>query len=353
MEIRDLVRRHSRDYNFIADARTGFTFRWGRTEDENPRVAPWPELVDISITNRCHKGCPGCYRDSRPDGSDMTQADWELTLNSLISPAWGPVFQVAFGGGEPTLHPALPRMMADCRSQGIVPNYTTNGSHLSEEVLEATARFAGAVAVSWHGGGGQSETLNAVRQFKEAQVEKVNIHFLLSNSTFAEALAILSDKSDWALDGVNAIVFLTAKPKGRCPSSEVLDYTAPAFAEFLALLHNPQCQTNLGIDPCLAPALIQHTDADLRDLDTCEGAFFSLFIDEQLNVKPCSFADDSFTYSLRSYSLDTIWGQLLEPYRQQTEALTQNYCTHCRGIGDCRGVCRFYPELYQCQISTP
>ena len=60
------------DYHFLADPESGITFRWGKTLDENPIFSPVPELADISISNRCSKGCSFCYKDSTPEGKQMS-----------------------------------------------------------------------------------------------------------------------------------------------------------------------------------------------------------------------------------------------------------------------------------------
>jgi len=99
------IRRHIDNYNFIADQETGMTFRWGKTFNDNPKFAPVPELVDISISNHCSKGCDFCYRDSKLNNSFMSLNDFEYILKKLKHPKYGNVFQVALGGGEPLEHP--------------------------------------------------------------------------------------------------------------------------------------------------------------------------------------------------------------------------------------------------------
>lgn len=77
------IRRHSEGYNFIADIETGVTMRWGKTFNDDPYKAPIPELVDISISNHCTKGCSFCYRDSVPNNLFMSLENYELAIKSL------------------------------------------------------------------------------------------------------------------------------------------------------------------------------------------------------------------------------------------------------------------------------
>lgn len=95
-----MLRRDIGDYHFIADHATGMTFRWGKDLNENPLFAPVPELVDISISNHCTKGCSFCYRNSGNNEQFMSVRDYVRILHLLNHPNYGNVFQVAIGGGE-------------------------------------------------------------------------------------------------------------------------------------------------------------------------------------------------------------------------------------------------------------
>ena len=39
-----MLRRHIGNYNFVGDAKTGITLRWGKTINDNPIFAPVPEI---------------------------------------------------------------------------------------------------------------------------------------------------------------------------------------------------------------------------------------------------------------------------------------------------------------------
>ena len=93
--------RYIGDYHFIADPDSGMTFRWGKTLDEDPIFSPVPELADISISNRCSKGCSFCYKDSTPEGKQMSIDEYRQVLDSLQSPEYGSVFQIAIGAVSP------------------------------------------------------------------------------------------------------------------------------------------------------------------------------------------------------------------------------------------------------------
>jgi len=76
-------------------------------DDAKPRLyANSPELVDLKITDWCPYECAFCYQGSSLQGDHAVNVDqWLLTLKFMQ------VFEVAIGGGEPTLHPDFERIL--------------------------------------------------------------------------------------------------------------------------------------------------------------------------------------------------------------------------------------------------
>lgn len=335
-----LIRRHSPGYNFVGDRRTGMTFRWGSKPEENPNVAPWPEMADISVTNRCEEGCAYCYRDSRPDGRDLRLEEYALLLRQLRSRTFGNVFQVALGGGEPLLHPDFIRILEMTREAGVVPNYTTNGRHFTPEIIRATAEHCGAVAVSHDPTRAYPEPgeLHRIgRELAEAGI-KANIHWVLSCWSLPQAMQLLEGNRDELFEPFNAILFLAYKPAGRASTAGLLQ-AGPELDHFLDLLALPRPAgiPKMGVDACLSPLLLRRDDVDATFLDACEAGRFSIYVDEDLNVMPCSFCNrPEFSFNLRKYSFARIWEKELAAYRTGLRPNT----------------CPFYPQL-QLRAGSP
>ena len=87
----------------------------------NPPYPSTPELVDLKITNQCLKGCEFCYQNSTPDGKHMDNNSYYV-FNELKRMK---VFEVAIGGGEPTLHKNFIYYLEQLRNNGITPSFTT------------------------------------------------------------------------------------------------------------------------------------------------------------------------------------------------------------------------------------
>ncbi len=78
-------------------------------------------LVSIEITEQCNNHCPYC--DQPKSELFMPVAQFSNLLDELATDG---TEAVALGGGEPTLHPALPDMLGAVRQRGLCAGLTTN-----------------------------------------------------------------------------------------------------------------------------------------------------------------------------------------------------------------------------------
>ena len=336
-----MLARHIGDYHFLADAESGVTFRWGKTLEENPTFAPVPELADISISNRCSKGCSFCYKDSTPDGKVMSVEEYCHVLDSMNLPEYGNVFQVAIGGGEPLEHPDFLKIVDETAKRGIVMNFTTNGQLLSAEMCRAIKGKVGAMAVS-------AISISDLKKIRpaigSAEGLKVNVHFILSRESIEEATEIVKGDHNDLLKGINAIVFLTYKPAGRGTTDMVLK-DGEGMKAFIEAVKAPKTTCKIGFDACFVPMLIRGKVVRNEMVDVCEGGFFSVYIDENMRVSPCSFSGDRDAYSLREYGFYDIWLNKFQAYR----ARVKNDCKRdCAAWEMCRGCCPYYPQITNC-----
>jgi len=247
------------------------------------------------------------------------------------------VHNCALGGGEPTEHPELIEIFRTAwEDYGVVPNYTTNGSPntLTDDIIAATKKYCGAVAVSWHEG---QDKFDAIKRFVAAGVT-TNIHFIVHNESVEEAINLVNN----CPDGVAAIIFLLYKPVGRASADLVLQWS-DKVQEFLDIIQQ-DATCDIGFDACFASALAAHTDLPQEYYDTCDGGRFSCYVDTDLNVSPCSFDKKHFG-TLREQSFKEIWtGERFEEYRSQY----RNACPTCPKRCSCLGGCSLHPEIVLC-----
>ena len=137
-------------------------------------------------------------------------------------------FQVAIGGaGEPTLHPEFREVLKTFKELGIMPNYTTNGMHLSKEVLEATREFAGGVAVSTHPHLNWKRAVLKLRDYTKS----LHLHIIIGDKDSVDDFFKIREEMK---DLVDAFVLLPLKPVGRSKdgfTDEAIEYCLDRLEE--------------------------------------------------------------------------------------------------------------------------
>jgi hypothetical protein len=111
----------------------------------------YPEFMDVAINDLCYGACPYCYVEATHKGKNYSNVLGKIDHYFGSMTENQRPFQVAIGGaGEPTLHPEFPQILERFAYYGILPNYTTNGMHLNQEILDATVKYSGGVALTCH-----------------------------------------------------------------------------------------------------------------------------------------------------------------------------------------------------------
>lgn len=105
-----------------------------------------PPTVCFRVTRYCNARCGFCL--APPDGAHpavdilMRRIDWLMARG---------VRTVHFCGGEPTIHPALPRLLAHTVAQGGKTQLTTNAIAISPAVVQHLRTAGTQIKVSLHG----------------------------------------------------------------------------------------------------------------------------------------------------------------------------------------------------------
>lgn len=105
-----------------------------------------PEAVNYHLAKHCNFRCRGCYATFDDDPSArgvMLPRDPMFRLVEAVAAAPLPegkaVRKLTFAGGEPTLCPWLPELIAHAKGFGLVTMLVTNGSRCGREYLEQIA----------------------------------------------------------------------------------------------------------------------------------------------------------------------------------------------------------------------
>ena len=320
----------SQFYNYSFDKDTGLFSRWGVTKEDDPTWSQFgPEILDIEISTVCNQGCKHCYKSNESVGKNMSLETFKKIFNKLPRT----LTQIAFGIGSLEAEGLeLFEIMYYCRNndyQHIVPNVTINGSGLTDERAEKLSKLCGAVAVSRYD---KDICYNAVKKLTDLGMKQVNIHQVLSLESYLKCWELLYQyQEDPRLKKLNAIVFLTLKPKGRAKGTYNQLTSAPKYRTLIEYaLKN---KIPIGFDSCgcsnFLEAIKDHENFnEFKQLaEPCESTCFSLYVDVDGLVRPCSFCSSSDMKSeinmldVEDFDRD-VWNS--EPIKEFRERLIKN-----------------------------
>jgi radical SAM protein with 4Fe4S-binding SPASM domain len=285
-------------------------------------VTNGPELIDFQITYKCNLSCPHCYVDARPNGISISLRRAIHALNEFYKCR---VLQVAFGGGEPTLHPALPIILRETYDRGIVPNLTSNGRSIPDKIIDSITKYCGAVAFSIED---IDENFAKSRGYDIRELFRVSsslisvgvnvaFHILVSKGNIEKLPQIVTRLLDLK---PYAIVLLTYKPVGRGNPNYALTTVNPnilhnKIKEVIGLLRG---KTSIGFDECFAPALSRlYMSLKSEAYEGCSAARTSANVNPYLDVRPCSFVN-YIGGNLGKQTLMEIWySDLFETFRNR------------------------------------
>lgn len=339
------IRYKSLGYTSFFNSNTGFFARIPVKGGRDPFWSPHgPELMDISITNWCDKGCSFCYKSSTIYGEHMSLADYKGLIDQAADMG---TFQVALGGGNPNQHPDFIEILEYTASKGVVPNYTTNGRGLSDEVLKASRKYCGAVAISTHHP--YDENSKTIKKLINNGI-KTNIHFILDAISINTAIEWLIDSPEF-LCGINAIVFLNYKPTGREIFKENLLRNSTKLDDFFKLATSSHRKLKVGFDACCVSGVFSRTNTNTSMVDACDAGRFSMYVSESLKVYPCSF--QSSLVEGDQWASDTtlldIWtkSRTMKAFRSY---FSSDRCGKCNHRLACMNGCPLFDEIVVCGI---
>ncbi len=326
--------------------RTGILDENGKDTGVDPFMGSFPNLIDVGVmghcihgkTGLCVKAGIGCYQSGLTvEKPNMSVEDFRWIAEQCRNKS----NQFALGGrGDPDQHEHFEELLQICRANNIVPNFTTSGFGMTQDIADICKKYCGAVAVSWY----RSEyTIRAIDILLKAGV-KTNIHYVLGNNTIDEAIERL--QNDSFPTGINAIVFLLHKPAGQGTQKNVLSVDDPRVETFFKEVDRIH-PFKVGLDSCNVPGAIRFCKRILpQSLDTCEGARFSCYIDSDMTMLPCSFDQKRrFAVQLKPTTIEEGWNSLaFESFRQPL----RNSCPECVHQDLCKGGCPLMPAIVFC-----
>lgn len=230
-----------------------------------------------------------CYKGNTPVGTNMDFDTFKQVFHNLPPT----VTQIAYGIGDIDGNPDMKRIFEYTRANGVVPNVTINGWGLTDEWAAWLAKTCGAVAVSLYD---RDITYDAIERLSNNGLKQINIHYMISKETLGNLEKLMHDltrNKDPRLAGLNAIVLLSLKKKGRG-----VPYTSLSQEAFNSICDAFRFEKiPFGFDSCSAGKVMKWAKErgywnEYKDMiEPCESTIYSSYINERGNFFPCSFME--------------------------------------------------------------
>lgn len=352
----------SPNYNYHFNGVTGEFARWGATFEDNPKSGAL-EIFDLEVSEVCSGipsigsdvavPCSFCYKTNTRVGRLMSFDTFKTIFNKLPQT----LTQIAFGIGDIGAHgdyndSDLVRMFQYCRNNdwnpGVVPNLTINGWGLTDEWADTLVANCGAIAVSRYAN--KDVCYDAVKKLTDRGLTQTNIHMVVSEESMDACYDLVNDSmNDPRLAKLNAIVFLTLKPKGkRNKWNTVLDINKYRDLINYAMDNG----VRVGMDSCGAKkflvAMKDHKNFDqfCQLVESCESTLFSGYANVLGHFYPCSFTEEEPGWEtgidltqIEDFNRDVWQDKRVVAFREANLATTdETVCSDCRS-------CVTFPEL--------
>lgn len=331
-------------YNYEFNKNSGFFARWGTNFDNDPLYAPSPEILDLEISiNGCKNNCKFCYKGN--SNSEPTNMSFE-TFRKIVSKFPKSLTQIAFGITGVKTNPDFVSMLDYSKNIGIIPNFTLSGIDLDDNIAKDIVKYIGAVAVSIYEND-KNIGYDTVELFTKLGIKQTNIHLMISNETKDFVNEVVDDViNDKRLKDLNAVVFLSLKPKGRAKdnfnSISNDDFSKLIFKCFnLRKNHN----FNFGFDSCTAPAFENFVNCYCKDdvkkqlimmSESCESSLFSSYINVYGEFFPCSFSENEYGWekgidvvNCNDFIPDVWYNERVVKFRNDLLNTCKDGCRNC------------------------
>lgn len=341
-------------FHMVFSKLSGFTAKWGRTFDDDPPFNPFGnEIADIEITRACRgirdkdgvrHPCPFCYKANTEHGKYMSLATFINIFNKLD--AAKTMTQIAFGvdaEASEELNPDIWKIFAYTADHGVTPNVTV--ADISDETAKKIVQYCGATAVSAYPVNKDRCYDSVQKLLAEAKRQgrigyKVNIHAMVSEETYDFLFELLEDvQHDKRLEGLNAVVFLSLKQKGRGTAFHRIDDDKFKRLVDYCFEHH----VRFGMDSCSANKFLR----SIKDspnfeemsmyVEPCEKLLYSLYINVDGRLFPCSFMEHegNWVEGIDMLKIKDFYREVwMSPLAARDREVSMR-CIECNGCNSC------------------
>lgn len=272
-----------------------------------------PYRMDLALTYRCNNRCVHCYNEAARAKNELTIGDWKQVLDGLWEIG---IPHVVFTGGEPTLIPFLPDLIAHAENLGMITGLNTNGRRLSDRDYVENLVNAGLdhvqITLESHleeihdritlAKGAWQETTKGIRNALRSKLfVMTNTTLLRSNCDFLQDTLNFLAELGVPTVGLNGLIY---SGRGAEVDESISEDELPELLEIAKEHANTSGQRLIWY----TPTMYCHFDPVESNLGVkgCTAALYNMCIEPDGSVLPCQ----SYYQSLGNFLADdweSIW----------------------------------------------
>lgn len=303
-----------------------------------------PYRMDLALTYRCNNNCAHCYNARPRQGPELSTGQWKNLLDRLWEIG---VPHIVFTGGEPTLRPDLPELIAHAEKNGQITGINTNGRRLKDPNFVETLAAAGLdhvqITLESHdpaihdlmvsARGAWEDTVAGLKNVLKTRLYVMtNTTLLRHNAPFlAETLDFLAETGVPTV-GLNALIY---SGRGREVDTGLPESELPALLSLAREATQNRGQRLIWYTPT------QYCHFDPLQLELgvkgCTAALYNMCVEPDGSVLPCQ----SYYQPLGNLLLDPwdgIWNHDLAVALRERKNLPVD-CLACTMLLECGGGC--------------
>lgn len=315
-----------------------------------------PYRMDLALTYRCNNECPHCYNARPRQHPELTTDQWKQILDRLWEIG---IPHIVFTGGEPTLRPDLPELIAHAERNGQITGVNTNGRRLKDpaylEQLVAAGLDHVQITLESHNAEIHDRMVARRGAWRDTVVGVKNALttplFVMTNTTLLQENSLyLAETMDFLGSlgvptvGLNALIYAG---RGATVGTGLPESSLPPLLD-LARQKTEQYRQRLI---WYTPTQYCHFDPVQLELGVkgCTAALYNMCTEPDGKVIPCQ----SYYRPLGNLLEDrweSIWNHDLAVSLRQRRDVPEA-CHACALLAECGGGCPLARDA--CQVSIP
>ena len=314
-----------------------------------------PFKADLALTYGCNNSCAHCYNESdRLDMPSLPRADWFRVLDTLHAAG---VPHVIFTGGEATLHPDLPELVAHADRLGQITGLNTNGRRIAHRPYMRTLADAGLSHVQITLASHRPERHNAINGADAFRQTVRGIEHALASGVYAITNTTLMQANRGEVDDLIDFLYRLGI---RTFAMNGMIYSGGGFrdpnaipeaelAPLLLLIRDRAAELGMRFLWYTPTEYCRMSPVELEiGAKRCNAGEYSLCVEPNGDVLPCQSFYVAAGNILRD-PWEAIWqGELFRSFRDREDDPRQSglpeKCWECPDLPLCGGGCRIERE---------